>query len=168
VVSGCGIGGADAGAVVQSQGDSDRVSTVREYASLVGERQRGIRAEVAAVDGACPFMVAASRVSDDATSACLTELQRLSDQARGLAFVLEQAVTDGDAAVGGSPPPRRIAGLVEMTRSAASTLAQVAEALGVNEECLTTDGRKCEQLRLALGSASSDLMAQLDAWAVRT
>jgi hypothetical protein len=167
VVSGCGYVGGDAGVVVQPQGHSDRVATVQDYASLVREHQRGIRAEVAAVDGACPFTSAVSRVSDFAASACLSALHRLSDQARGLALGLDHAVTGGGPVYSESPP-RKIAALVEMTRSAASTYVQDVEALGLNEECLTTDGPKCEQLRLALASASSDLMAQLDAWAART
>jgi hypothetical protein len=166
-VSGCGFGAGDASVVVHPQGRSDRVSTVQDYASLVREHQRGIRAEVAAVDGACPFTSAARRVSDDAASACLTALHQLSAQARQLTLALEHAGTGGDPGSSGSPP-RRIAVLVEMTRSAASTYAQDVEALGSNAECLTTDGLKCEQLRLALASASSDLMAQLDAWAART
>jgi hypothetical protein len=167
VVSGCDFGAGDAGVVVQPQGRSDRVSTVQDYASLLREHQRGIRAGVAAVDDACLLTSAASRVSDDAASACMTALHQLSDQARRLVLALEHPVSDGDPASRESPPGK-IATLVEMTRSAASTYAQDVEALGPNEECLTTDNAKCEQLRLALASASSDLMAQLDAWAART
>jgi hypothetical protein len=163
VLTGCSLGG-DARPVVRADGHSHRVVTVQQYASLVRDHERGVRASAAAMDDACPFISAGNQAGDLSANACLTHLQGLGDQARRLALSLEQAVTGSDTASSGSPPDK-IAGLVEMTRSAASAYAQNVEALGREEECLTTVGPKCEQLRLAVASARSELMAQFDAWA---
>jgi hypothetical protein len=164
VLTGCSLSG-DARPVVRVDGHSHRVVTVKQYTSLVREYERGIRARAAAVDNACPFASGGNRAGDSPANVCLTHLQGLGDQARRLALSLEQAVTGSGTASSGRPPDK-IAGLVEMTRSAASAYAQNMEALGREEECLTTDGPSCEQLRLAVASAKSELMAQFDAWAV--
>ena len=163
VLTGCSLGG-DARPGVRGDGHSHRVVTVKQYVSLVRDHEHGVRARAAAMDDACPFPSAGNEARDLSANVCLTHLQGLGDQARRLALSLEQVVTGSDTASSGSPPPK-IAGLVEMTRSAASAYAQNVDALGREEECLTTDGPRCEQMRLAVTSARSALMAQFDAWA---
>lgn len=164
VLAGCSLGGNDAGPAVRAEGHSGRVATVKQYAALVRQHERDIRAGAAAMDDTCRFRSAGSMADGAAADVCLTDLHRLGEQVRRLAVSLEEAATGGRDRADSERLPDKIAPQVEMTRSAASTYAQNLEALGFKAECLTTAGSKCEQLRLAVASARSELMAQLDAW----